>query len=62
MASGPGVGRHAEARMLAARKMGWTTLLVNAILGNTDMTRIYAYRLARRVASKARLDRTWGRA
>lgn len=27
--------------MQAARDMGWTTLLVNAIRGNQDMLRIY---------------------
>ncbi|MCU4652730.1 GNAT family N-acetyltransferase [Roseibacterium sp. SDUM158016] len=30
-----------DARIEAARDMGWRTLLVNAIRGNTDMTRIY---------------------
>lgn len=41
-ANGHGLGRAiVEARIKAARDMGWTTLLVNAIRGNTDMTRIY---------------------
>jgi len=30
-----------EAQMRAAREMGWSTILVNAIRGNTDMTRIF---------------------
>ncbi|PKP74950.1 MAG: hypothetical protein CVT84_05755 [Alphaproteobacteria bacterium HGW-Alphaproteobacteria-6] len=30
-----------DARIEAARAMGWTTLLVNAIRGNRDMLRIY---------------------
>jgi putative acetyltransferase len=30
-----------DARIQAAREMGWSTLLVNAIRGNTEMTRIY---------------------
>ncbi|MFN3313850.1 MAG: GNAT family N-acetyltransferase [Hyphomonas sp.] len=41
-AMGQRLGRDiVDARLQAARDMGWTTLLVNAIRGNTDMTRIY---------------------
>lgn len=41
-ASGHGLGRAiVDARLKAAREMGWTTLLVNAIRGNQDMLRIY---------------------
>ncbi|MBS0126253.1 GNAT family N-acetyltransferase [Thetidibacter halocola] len=41
-ANGHGLGRAiVAARMDAARAMGWRTLLVNAIIGNQDMLRIY---------------------
>jgi GNAT superfamily N-acetyltransferase len=41
-ASGHGLGRQlVEARMHAARDMGWRTLLVNTLLDNEDMLRIY---------------------
>jgi GNAT superfamily N-acetyltransferase len=41
-ANGHGLGRAlVAARMQAARDMGWTTLLVNAVRGNTDMLRLY---------------------
>ena len=41
-ASGNRLGRAlVDARMEAARKMGWRTLLVNAVTGNRDMLRIY---------------------
>ena len=41
-ASGHGLGRAlVDARMTAARDMGWRTLLVNTVKGNQDMLRIY---------------------
>ncbi|MFC6639629.1 GNAT family N-acetyltransferase [Sulfitobacter sp. JBTF-M27] len=41
-ASGNRLGRAlVDARMEAARNMGWRTLLVNAVTGNQDMLRIY---------------------
>ncbi len=41
-AKGQRLGRAiVDERIQAARDMGWTTLLVNAIRGNTEMTRIY---------------------
>lgn len=41
-ANGHGLGQAlVDARMDAAREMGWTTLLVNAVKGNEDMLRIY---------------------
>ncbi|MDG4650460.1 GNAT family N-acetyltransferase [Roseibacterium sp. SDUM158017] len=41
-AAGHGLGRQmVDIRMQAAREMGWKTLLVNAVRGNTDMLRIY---------------------
>jgi len=41
-AAGHGLGRQiVDLRIQAAREMGWKTLLVNAIRGNTDMLRIY---------------------
>ena len=41
-ANGHGLGRAlVEARIDAAREMGWKKLLVNAIRGNQDMLRIY---------------------
>lgn len=41
-ASGHGLGRLlVDARMRAARDMGWKTLLVNAVRGNSAMSRIY---------------------
>jgi GNAT superfamily N-acetyltransferase len=41
-ANGHGLGRKlVDARIDAARAMGWRTLLVNAIRGNQDMLRIY---------------------
>lgn len=41
-ANGHGLGRAlVDARIEAARAMGWRTLLVNAIRGNRDMLRIY---------------------
>lgn len=41
-ANGHGLGRTiVDLRIEAARDMGWKTLLVNAIRGNTDMIRIY---------------------
>lgn len=41
-ASGHGLGRLlVDVRMRAARDMGWKTLLVNAVRGNSDMLRIY---------------------
>lgn len=42
VASGHGLGRLlVDARIQAARDMGWRSLLVNAIRGNQDMLRIY---------------------
>ena len=41
-ASGHGLGRKlVDARITAAREMGWRTLLVNAVRDNQDMLRIY---------------------
>jgi putative acetyltransferase len=41
-AQGHGLGRAiVDLRMEAAREMGWTTLLVNAVRGNRDMLRLY---------------------
>lgn len=41
-ASGHGLGRAiVDARLQAARQMGWRRILVNAIKGNQDMLRIY---------------------
>ncbi|NJN06358.1 MAG: GNAT family N-acetyltransferase [Rhodobacteraceae bacterium] len=41
-AAGHGLGRKlVEARIRAAREMGWRTLLVNTLLDNQEMLRIY---------------------
>jgi GNAT superfamily N-acetyltransferase len=41
-AAGHGLGRQlVEARMQAARDIGWRTLLVNTLLDNEDTLRIY---------------------
>lgn len=41
-ASGHGLGRKiVDVRIQAARNMGWKALLVNAVMGNQDMLRIY---------------------
>lgn len=41
-AQGRGLGRAlVEARIAAARQMGWRKLLVNALKGNSDMLKIY---------------------
>ena len=41
-AGGHGIGRKiVDLRIQAAREMGWKTLLVNAVRGNSDMLRIY---------------------